>query len=175
MLQHFFKKSFSFQYYYHDLCRYYEKNRFAKGSLVRSTHLFKTNQNGAKASPTLSQQCNNSQSHSSSSWWTAVPIAGSAHLKRDAGLLVEVNPRDDSSTFLLHIKDAAAVGRPDQVYSVADKTGRSALEEEGEVKEKNKQKKTLMKQLFFFQGNPFLLKHTIERMLSPWLNNLKFN
>lgn len=51
----------------------------------------------------------------------------SAHLEGDAGLLVQVHPGDDSASLLLHVKDAAAVGRAVQVHSVAHQTGRGAL------------------------------------------------
>lgn len=55
------------------------------------------------------------------------------HLKGDAGFFVEVDLSDDSSRFFLHIKDAAAVGRPVQVHSVADKAGWGTLEGDEEV------------------------------------------
>ena len=58
-----------------------------------------------------------------------VTIITATHFKGDTGLLVEVDLSDDSSSFLFHIKDAPTVRRPVQVHSVADKTGRSALEE----------------------------------------------
>lgn len=51
-----------------------------------------------------------------------------AHLKGDAGFFVEVDLSDNSSSFLLHVKDAAAVRRPVQVHSIADKTGWGTLE-----------------------------------------------
>lgn len=62
----------------------------------------------------------------------ATAVAGStrAHLKGDAGLFVEVDLSDDSPCVLLHVKDAAAVGRPVQVHSVADKTGWGTLKGE---------------------------------------------
>lgn len=64
---------------------------------------------------------------------TAFPVTTWAHLKGDAGFFVEVDLSDDSSCFLLHIKDAAAVGRPGQVHSVADKAGWGTLEGDEEV------------------------------------------
>lgn len=64
---------------------------------------------------------------------TAFPVTTWAHLKGDAGFFVEVDLSDDSSCFLLHIKDAAAVGRPVQVHSVADKAGWGTLEGDEEV------------------------------------------
>lgn len=48
------------------------------------------------------------------------PLLRCAHLKGDAGFFVEVDLSDDSSRFLLHVKDAAAVGRPVQVHPVTD-------------------------------------------------------
>lgn len=75
-----------------------------------------------------------------SSWYpektnfpTAFPVSTWAHLKGDAGFFVEVDLSDDSSRFFLHIKDAAAVGRPLQVHSVADKAGWGTLEGDEEV------------------------------------------
>lgn len=75
-----------------------------------------------------------------SSWYlekrnfrTAFPVTTWAHLKGDAGFFVEVDLSDDSSCFLLNIKDAAAVGRPVQVHSVADKAGWGTLEGDEEV------------------------------------------
>lgn len=58
---------------------------------------------------------------------TAFTVTTCAHLKGDAGFFVEVDLSDNSSCFLLHVKDAAAVGRPVQVHSIADKTGWGTL------------------------------------------------
>lgn len=64
---------------------------------------------------------------------TAFPVTTGAHLKGDAGFFVEVDLSDDSARLLLHIEDAAAVGRPVQVHSVADKAGWGTLEGDEEM------------------------------------------
>lgn len=63
---------------------------------------------------------------------TAFPVTTWAHLKGDAGFFIEVDLSDDSSRFLLHVKDAAAVGRPVQVHAVADNAGWGTLEKDEE-------------------------------------------
>lgn len=54
-------------------------------------------------------------------------MTASTHLEGDAGLLIQVHPGDDSAGLLLHVKDAAAVGRAVQIHSVTHQAGRSAL------------------------------------------------
>lgn len=54
-------------------------------------------------------------------------MLASTHLERDTGLLIQIHPGDDSAGLLLHVKDAATVGRAVQIHSVAHQTGRSAL------------------------------------------------
>lgn len=75
---------------------------------------------------------------------TAVPGSTRAHLKGDAGLFVEVDLSDDSPCVLLHVKDAAAVGRPVQVHSIADQTGWGTLEGEENYGKKKKFSETAM-------------------------------
>lgn len=50
-------------------------------------------------------------------------------LKDEIRLLIEVDFSDNPSSYFFHIKDAAAVWGQVVVNSVANKTGRSALEE----------------------------------------------
>lgn len=59
----------------------------------------------------------------------AVDLLLERHLKCDTGFFIEVDFSDDSSSFLLHIKDAPAVGWSGHVHSVTDKTGWSTLQE----------------------------------------------